>query len=136
MFLEQSESVKVLFTSVTPRTVTHQASLSMEFPRQEYWSGFPFPSPGHLPNPGIELASLVLCIGRQILYISATWEAPCMCILCFCNHVHPSFSTSIIILHIVECICPSQSPNWSHPTFPLRCPHICSLHLSLSLLHK
>ena len=41
----------------------------------------------------------ISCIGRQILYISATWEAPCMCILCFCNHVHPSFSTSIIILH-------------------------------------
>ena len=35
-------------------TVAHQAPLFMGFPRQEYWSGFPFPSPGHLPNPGIE----------------------------------------------------------------------------------
>ena len=37
----------------------HQALLSMEFSRQEYWSGLPFPPPGHLPNPGIELESLV-----------------------------------------------------------------------------
>jgi len=37
-----------------PWTVAHQAPLSMEFSRQEYWSGLPFPSPGDLPNPGIE----------------------------------------------------------------------------------
>ena len=37
-----------LFT--TPRTVAHQAPLSMEFSRQEYWSGLPFPPPRHLPN--------------------------------------------------------------------------------------
>ena len=35
-------------------TVAHQASLSMGFPRQEYWSGLPFPSPEDLPNPGIK----------------------------------------------------------------------------------
>ena len=38
-------------------TVAHQAPLSMEFSRQEYWSGLPFPSPGDLPYPGIKLAS-------------------------------------------------------------------------------
>ena len=32
----------------------HQAPLSVGFPRQEYWSGLPFPSPGDLPDPGIE----------------------------------------------------------------------------------
>ena len=32
----------------------YQTPLSMGFPRQEYWSGLPFPSPSHLPNPGIE----------------------------------------------------------------------------------
>ncbi|ELR46456.1 hypothetical protein M91_05097, partial [Bos mutus] len=36
-----------------------QAPLSMEFSRQEYWSGLPFPPPGDLPNPGIEPMSLV-----------------------------------------------------------------------------
>ena len=39
---------------VTPWTVAHQALLSMGFSRQEYWSGLPVPSPGYLPNPGIE----------------------------------------------------------------------------------
>ena len=38
----------------TPRTVAYQALLSMGFSRQEYWSGLPFPSPGDLPDPGIE----------------------------------------------------------------------------------
>ena len=40
-------------TLETPQTVAHQAPLSMGFPRQEYWSGLPFPSPGDLPNRGI-----------------------------------------------------------------------------------
>ena len=39
---------------MTVWTVVHQASLSMEFSRQEYWSGLPFPSPGDLPDSGIE----------------------------------------------------------------------------------
>ena len=42
---------------VTPRTVAHQAPLSTGFPRQEYWSRLPFPSPGNLPDPGIEPTS-------------------------------------------------------------------------------
>ena len=36
-------------------TTTHQVPLSVEFSRQEYWSGLPFPSPGNLPDPGIRL---------------------------------------------------------------------------------
>ena len=43
-----------------PWTVAHQAPLSVEFSRQVYWSGLPFPSPGDLPNPGIEPRSLTL----------------------------------------------------------------------------
>ena len=49
----------VVSDSVTPWTVAHQAPLSIEFPRQEYWNGLPFTSPGDLPHPGIEPASLV-----------------------------------------------------------------------------
>ena len=41
----------------TTWTLFHKAPLSMGFPRQEYWSGLPFPSPGDLPKPGIELGS-------------------------------------------------------------------------------
>ena len=44
----------------TPWTVAYQAPLSMEFSRQEYWSGLLFPSPGDLPNPGIEPGSPTL----------------------------------------------------------------------------
>ena len=44
-----------LFT--TPWSVARQAPLSMGFPRQEYWSGLPFPPPGDLPDPGIEPVS-------------------------------------------------------------------------------
>ena len=43
-----------------PWTIALQAPLSMEFSRQEYWSGLPFPSPEDLPNPGIESMSPVL----------------------------------------------------------------------------
>ena len=45
---------------MTPWTVTHQATLSVGFPRQEYWNGLPFPSPGGLPDPGIEPESPAL----------------------------------------------------------------------------
>ena len=41
----------------TPWTIAYQAPPSMGFSRQEYWSGLPFPSPGDLPDPGIELRS-------------------------------------------------------------------------------
>ena len=44
-------------------TVAHQAPLSMGFSRQEYWSGLPCPSPGDLPNPGIEPGSPALQAG-------------------------------------------------------------------------
>ena len=45
--------------SVTPWTVAPQASLSMAFSKQEYWSGLPFPTPGDPPDPGIEAMSPV-----------------------------------------------------------------------------
>ena len=59
---------------VTPWTIACQAPLSMGFPRQEYWSGLPFPPPGNLPNPGIEPTSPALAGG--FFTTSATREAP------------------------------------------------------------
>ena len=47
----------------TPWTVAYQASPSMGFSSQEYWSGLPFPSPGDLPGPGIEPVSPALAGG-------------------------------------------------------------------------
>ena len=44
-------------SSAAPWTVARQVPLPVGFPRQEYWSGLPFPSPGDLPDPGIEPGS-------------------------------------------------------------------------------
>ena len=52
---EESVSHSVVSDSLWPHA--HQAPLSMGFSRQKYWSGLPFPSPGDLPDPGIELRS-------------------------------------------------------------------------------
>ena len=53
----------------TPWTVAPQASLSLGFSRQEYWSRLPLPPLGDLPNPGIETClSYVSCVGRRVLY--------------------------------------------------------------------
>ena len=57
---KDNEQVKLLshvWLFATPWTIAHQAPPSMEFSRQEYWSGLPFPSPGDLPDPGMEPGS-------------------------------------------------------------------------------
>ena len=51
-------SHSIVSHSLTPWTIARQVLLSMEFPRQENWSGLPFPTPGNLPNPGIKPTSL------------------------------------------------------------------------------
>ena len=72
---------------VTPWTVAHQAPLSMELSRQEYWSRLLFPPPGELPHPGTEPMSPVLASGffnteppctllcLNMLYLR--WQGPC-----------------------------------------------------------
>ena len=71
-FVENSLKMLRRFSRVrlfgTPWTVVHQAVLSMGFSRQEYWTGLPFPSPGDLPDPGMEPMSHVSCIGGWVLY--------------------------------------------------------------------
>ena len=57
-----------------PWTIASQALLSMEFFRQEYWSGLPFPSPLDLPNLGIEFSSPALADGF-FTTTTTTWEA-------------------------------------------------------------
>ena len=56
--------------------VAHEAPLSMEFSRQEYWNGLPFPTPGDLPDPGIEPTSLVSPALADGFFTTRTiWEA-------------------------------------------------------------
>ena len=59
-WVSEVKSLSRVWLFVTPWTVAYQASLSMGFSTQEYWSGLPFPSPGDLPNPGIEPRSPTL----------------------------------------------------------------------------
>ena len=61
----------------TPWTVTYQAPLSMWFSRQEYWSGLPGPTPGDLPNPGIEPTSFLSpALAGEFFTTRTTQEAP------------------------------------------------------------
>ena len=71
------ERYSVMCNSATPWTIAHWAPLSIGFPRQAYWSGLPFPSPGDLSdNPGTEHRSLVSpALADEFFTTSAIWEA-------------------------------------------------------------
>ena len=71
-----AQSLSCVWLFVTSWTAAHQASMSMEFSRKEYWSGLPLPSPRDLLDLGTEHVSCISCIGKWILYHWATWEAP------------------------------------------------------------
>ena len=76
-----TESFLLLFSFfVTPWTVAHQAPLFMEFTRQDYWIGLPFPSPGDLPNlgikpgsPALQTDSLQRSLGATVHGIAKSW---------------------------------------------------------------
>ena len=80
-------SHSVVFDSVTPWTAAHQAPLSVGFPRQEYCSGLPFPSPGALPNSGIIPVSPALQVGSlplshrgsslSVISLTVKWKGRC-----------------------------------------------------------
>ena len=67
---------------VTPWTIAYQAPLSMGFSRQEYWSGLPFPSPGDLPDPGIEPRSPALQADVRVNLITRLELTPSVQGLC------------------------------------------------------
>ena len=100
----------------------------MEFSQQEYWSGLPFPSPGHLPNPGTEWQGLLHC--RQILYHLNHQESPLLgfikCYFTLFNWfiwLHPVF---LVIREIFRCECPLWPPSVfsncsTEPALPAAC---------------
>ena len=71
-----------------------QAPLSMEFSRQDYWSGLLFPSPGHLPDPGIDPLSPALA--SRFLTTSTTWEALYFPVLSPFLYIHPTHASTEI----------------------------------------
>ena len=71
----------VMSDSLQPWTVACQAPLLVEFPRQEYWSGLPFPPPGDLPNPGLKLMPRVSpASAGRLLFTTTAWEALHICL--------------------------------------------------------
>ena len=83
------------------------SSLSMGFPRQEYWGGLPFPSPGIFPPKD---QTRISCIGRRILYHWATWEA-CTSLLFGCYyHYYLDLNFNLNIL------------RWGTLSLPFTCP--------------
>ena len=71
-----AQSLSHIRLFAAPWTVACQISLSMGFPKQEYWSGLPFPVPGDLPDPGIKPMSLASpALAGRFFTTSATWEA-------------------------------------------------------------
>ena len=92
---------------VTPWTVACQAPLSMGFSRQEYWRGLPFPTPGDLPNPGIETTSPEFpALAGGFFTTSATWEA----------QFYESSLLSLLYIHMLS----HSNYLWYHGLQPIR----------------
>ena len=72
-FVFSISTLSCVWLFVTPWTIAFQVPLSMGFPRQGYWSGLSFPSPGDLPGSGSESASPVSPAMAGRLYNCATW---------------------------------------------------------------
>ena len=72
--MHQRSVAKSCRTLCDPMDYSPQAPLSMEFPRQEYWSGLPYSPPGDLPDPGVE--PLTLVSPAEFFTTRTPWEAP------------------------------------------------------------
>ena len=90
----------------TPWTVAYQAPPFMEFSRQEYWSGLPFPSPGDLPEPGIEPGSPALQAdalpseppGKSKWTCLPSWTHLILIGLCYVLRLCDSFKSCVVPL--------------------------------------
>ena len=76
--------------------VAYQAPLSIGFPKQEYWSGLPFPSPGVLPDPGIEsecpaLQAGALLLGHVSALVIISLLSMSVTLFLFCKHLFVLF---------------------------------------------
>ena len=113
-----------------PWTVAHQAPLPMEFSRQEYWSGLPFPTPGYLPNPGIEPASPALAgrffttvpPGKPVILVLTTFHKLNIqpILLASSNRAHQTRGFSSIVRSLTPLSAFHQwifqvTNLWSHP---------------------
>ena len=114
-------------------TIAHQAPLFMEFPRQEYLSGLPFPTPGDLPDPGRHDWTHVSCISSQVLYIELTGMPPFFlvvvqslsCVLHFATNPMDCSIPVFPVLHYIpefaqtHVLWVNEAIQPSHPLLPL-----------------
>ena len=113
----------------------------MGFSRKESWSRLPFPSPGNLPDPGIE--PWVSCISRRILYHWATWEALLTAVASYslptCTEGKESLSHESLLLQLLQGTMKADFRNFYFFSFDAHCHiflsffYICCLFYQLSL---
>ena len=117
---------KSCLTLVTPWTVARQAPLSTGFSRQEYWSGLPFPSPGDLPDPGIEPRSSAL---QADSLPTELWGKPDLCIDPLYRRVQLIY-TSLWLIGKFSSLSTICLPGWQVLARPLLVRNItvCLLH--------
>ena len=99
---------------MTPWTVACQAPLSVGLPREEHWSGSPFPPAEVLPNPGIECLNLHLLLGRQILDYWAAWEPVYHGT---CSQIHKVFGIKTESQCHMWTLGYDHESVWAHPWF-------------------
>ena len=102
----------------TPWIEACQAPLSMEFPRQEYWNGLPFLSPGNLPHPGIEPASPALQADSLLLSPRGSPEGSRQLLLSRLSHVQLLETPWTIIHQAPLSMRFSRKEYWSGLPFP------------------
>ena len=111
-----------------PWTVAHQASLSMGFPRREYWSELPGPSPGDLPDPGIEPVSPALASG---FFPAESPGKPLICVIL--AQLLCKLGINISILYMRKCLKESVQLSLSQESCRLKNLDPC---LSSLLFHN
>ena len=92
----------VMSDSVTPWTVACQAPLPMEFSRQEYWSGLLFPTPGDLPDPGMEPLSLVFGLISYLAVLLCCCCSVAKLCLTLCEPMDHSMPDLPVLHHLLE----------------------------------
>ena len=105
---------KSCLSLVTSWTVACQDPLSMGFSRQEYWSGWPFPSPGDLPDPGIEPRSPALQADSLPTELRASFPTSKSCFVIWRNMLRPC-CCSVTKSYLTVC----NPMNYSTPGFPV-----------------
>ena len=109
-------------------TVAYQAPLSTGFPKQEYWSGLPYPPPGDLPDPGIEPASLTSpALAGGFFTTSAPWET----LILFLVNSHLSRQSQFKCHHLPEIFLDCQPAINSCFLFA---QHLCKMAITIAML--